>query len=282
MSDHLKGLLITLAGILALCPDSLIVRLIETDQWTLLFWRGIFTGIGIALFSALYHGRNAPAAFRKIGRPGILMALIFTGSTIFFITALHYTSVANTLVIIGTAPIFAALLSRVFLSEPVTSRTWITIVVVCFAVGLIVFESMDSGTIWGDISALITAVFVAGTFVITRQSKGHDMTPAMALSGFITALSALPFAVPFDVTAETMKLLLLLGFFLTAAFGLLTIGPRFISAPEVTMLMSLETVFGVFLVWYFLGEEPTLNAIIGGTIVVLSLSLHSAMMLRNE
>jgi len=282
MSDHLKGLLITITGILALCPDSLIVRLIEADQWTLLFWRGIFTGTGIALFSALYHGRNASAAFQKIGMPGVLMAFIFTGSTIFFVTALHYTSVANTLVITGTAPIFAALLSRVFLSEPVSLRTWVTIVVVICAVSLIVYESFGGGTLWGDICALITAISVAGTFVITRQSKGHDMTPAMALSGLVTALCVLPFATPFEVSADTMKLLLLLGFFLTAAFGLLTIGPRFIPAPEVTMLLSLETVFGVFLVWYFLGEEPTINAIIGGTIVVLTLSVHSAMALRKQ
>jgi drug/metabolite transporter (DMT)-like permease len=282
MSDHLKGLLITVAGIIALSPDSLLVRLIDTDQWTLIFWRGIISGIGIGLLSACFHGRNTPTAFRRVGRPGILLSMVFTASTLFFITALHHTSVANTLVLAGTAPIFAAIMSRVFLAEHVHLRTWITIFLVVGAVGVIISESYGGGNIWGDMSALACAVMMGATFVIMRQSKGHDMTPAMALSGFVTALVVFPLALPFEISSSDAVLILALGLVISVAFGLLTIGPRYITAPEVSMLMPLETVVGTFLVWVFLNELPSVQAVGGGAVIILALSIHSAFAIRNQ
>ncbi len=280
MSDHLKGLLITVTGILVLSPDSLLVRVIDTDQWTLLFWRGIVSGIGIAALSACFHKRNTLTAFRRVGWPGVVQATVFSASTIFFVTALHHTSVANTLVLAGTAPIFAALLSGAVLAERVHTRTWVTIIVVIAAVALIVSESYGGGSFWGDISALACAVMMGATFVVTRRSKDRDMTPAMALSGFFVAAAVVPFASPMGVSFETAQYLLVLGLLISVAFGLLTVGPRYIPAPEVSMLMPLETVFGTFLVWVVIGEVPTIQAMIGGGIVILALAIHSAFALR--
>ena len=56
-NDHAKGLLFTFLGVLALGPDTLIVRLIDINHWTLLFWRGLFIAIGIlAVMSIRYRG----------------------------------------------------------------------------------------------------------------------------------------------------------------------------------------------------------------------------------
>ena len=49
MTEHTKGILITLAGVLILSPDSLVIRLIQLDAWTLTFWRGIFISFWIGL-----------------------------------------------------------------------------------------------------------------------------------------------------------------------------------------------------------------------------------------
>lgn len=282
MSDQLKGLLITVAGIIALCPDSLLIRLINADQWTLIFWRGLATGVGICVLCLCYYRRNTLKAFVRIGRPGILLSVVFTASTVFFVTALHLTTVANTLILAGTAPIFAALLSGCILDEPVRRHTWITIFVVIAAVGIIVSDSFVKGSIWGDLSALACAIMVAGTFTIARQSKTSDMTPAMALSGFVTAFVSLPLVTSLSLDGHSIKLMILLGMLVAVAMALLAIGPRFIPAPEVSMLMPLETVFGTYLVWAFLGETPGLNAILGGLIVIGALSYHSALALKHQ
>ncbi len=282
MSNHLKGLLITAIGIIALSPDSLIIRLIETDKWTILFWRGVFVFEGMLLVTAIVHGRGTFRAFKAIGLPGIGAAVMWTLSTLCFISALLNTSVANTLVIISTSPVFAALLGWLFLKERIALHTSVAIVVVIGAVGLIVSDSYQGGSMLGDTYALGVAIFVAGTFVFTRQRKDCDMTPAVALSGLMVALVALPFASPLDVTPKTELLLLALGFVMTVALGLLFIGPRYISAAEVSLMLPLETVLGTLIVWVVLNEEPSVSTLIGGTIVVAALVVHSAIALRHE
>ena len=58
LPSYLKGLIVTVAGILVLSPDSLLVRLIATDAWTLLFWRGLLMAVGTSAGLALiYRGK---------------------------------------------------------------------------------------------------------------------------------------------------------------------------------------------------------------------------------
>ncbi len=59
------------------------------------------------------------------------------------------------------------------------------------------------------------------------------------------------------------------------SFLLISFGPRFLPAPEVALLMLLETILGPFLVWFFLGEEPGRFALLGGGIVIGMLGWHS-------
>lgn len=282
MSDHAKGLLITTAGVLAITPDSLLIRLIEADSWTILFWRGLLTAAGIAGLMLLLYGRAAPARFRDAGRPGLLVAVLFTGSTIFFVNALTLTSVANTLVIVAASPVFAALLSRIFLGERAAARTWIAMIVVIGAVGLIVSGGFEGGRWVGDFCALGTSICVAGSFVVTRHARASDMSPAISLSGLLTALAAWPLAAPLSVDGDSMLLLVLLGLILTVGFALMMIGPRYITAPEVSLLLPLETVLGTALVWLVLGEEPGGRAIVGGIVVIGTLIIHSVIASRRH
>ena len=123
ISDQAKGIIITVCAVLIVSPDSLIIRLLDLDHWTLLFWRGLFISIAMISFLTIYYRANTVQQFRKIGRSGLILIVFFTGSTLFFVTALTYTSVANALVIVATAPIFATILSRVVLKESISIFT---------------------------------------------------------------------------------------------------------------------------------------------------------------
>jgi len=62
--------------------------------------------------------------------------------------------------------------------------------------------------------------------------------------------------------------------FLPMACILIQIGPRYIPAAEVSLMLLLETVLGAFLVWLFLGEVPPTLSRIGGVIVFSALAGH--------
>jgi len=285
MLNHFKGLLITILGVVILSPDALLVRLANTNSWTILFWRGLFFALGITLVIFLTYREKIFQQFWTIGRRGVLLGVLFGFSTIFFVTGLRYTSIANVLVIISTSPVFAALLSRVVLKEKTLARTWITMFIIIAAMLLIMMDSFKSGGFWGDISALMVSILIATTFTIARQAKNINMVPAMAIGGLVTsgvsfiAISTSA-SIPLYLETNAVPYLLTMGFVTTLAFSLIMIGPRYLPAAEVSMIMPLETVFGTLLGIIYLNEIPYNYAIIGGIIILVTLSIHSWLSLK--
>ena len=281
LAEHQKGLLLTTLGVLVLSPDSLLVRLAGLEPFTLLVWRGALQALGILAILALLYPGQVMAQIRAIGRCGLLLAAVFTGSTLFFILALYHTAVADVLIIVAAAPLAAAVLSRSFLGEAVPFRTWVAITLTLLGIGLLVLEDLGSGSLWGDFSAFCCALCIGASLTITRHGRAVSMVPAMSLAGTLTALLALPLALflePGSLVPAGPQLVyvLLMGLFVApVSFALITAGPRYLPAAEVGLLMLLETVLGPLWVWLIIGEYPGDLALIGGGIVVLTLAGHA-------
>ena len=282
MTDHLKGTLITTLGVLILTPDGLLTRLIATDSWTLTFWRGVLSGLGMSLILLLLYRRQFWPRLRALGWPGFWVGLVFAIGTVGFVLAITNTTVANTLIIVNTTPVFAALFAWLFLGERVSPRTWLVIGLVLLSiVHVALVGGPAGGRLLGNLAALVTAVAMAISLSITRRYKERDMVPAMALGGFLTALLAAPLATPTHVSGADMGYLALQGFLiLPAAFGLMYIGPRYIPAPEVSLLSLLEAVIGPVWVWLALGEKPEPATLIGGGFIIALLAGNALISLR--
>jgi len=274
-TDYTKGLILTSVGVLVLTPDALIIRLVEAPRPTLIFWRSLLLSLSLTIFFLIRHRTNALGAIRQIGIPGLLCSICFCGSTILFVTSITLTTVANTLVIISMAPLFAAVLSHFFLAETAPLRTWVTIFI-CFVGILSIFAgNLGSGALLGDLCAVGTALFLASYFVTVRYARAVNMVPALIISGLMVAILTSPFAYPFSVSMRDFTLLLLLGGgILPLSFALMTLGPRYLPAPEVGLILLLETVFGPVWVWLGMGEIPGAATVTGGIVVVTALVIH--------
>lgn len=276
LSRHIQGTLLTALGVLILTPDGLLVRLISADTWTVLFWRGLLMAISIFGFYFLRYGRGAIDRIRKPGFRGLQASVLFAISTICFILSLHNTSVANTLVILATTPLIAALISRLFLNERVHLSSWLAILVSCGGIAYIFKGSMSSDHLMGDFFALGAAFAMAGQITTIRLAQKIDMAPTLGLSGLLVAAVALVMAGNVSVTSPDILYLMLLGLFiLPVAFGLIAIGPRYIPAAEVSLMMLLETFLGPLWVWLVIGEEPSRETMVGGTLVLATLAAHT-------
>jgi len=283
MTDHARGLLLTAIGVLFLTPDTLLIRLIDIDQWTMVFWRGALMAAGLMIVTLVVEGRATIQAFRRIGRAGLGIALGFGGSSACFVAAVEHTTVANTLVIIASAPMFAALFSRIFLDERVRPRTLVAIGGTFCGILLVMGDGLARGDVLGNLAALATAIFMAGAFVVMRLKRDVNMIPAVALGSALPALGTLAagLAAPLSVPLENVWLLILMGFvLLPISFGLISIGPRYIPAPEVSLLLLLETVLGPLWVWLVIGENVGTMTLIGGAVVISTLAFNSALSLR--
>ena len=285
MSVHTKGLLITVLGMLIISPDTLLIRLIDMDVWSTGFWRGILQALGlIVILCVVYRGRSL-AVFTAVGWSGLIIAATFSITTISFIAAIKYTSVANALVILASTPFFAAILSRLFLGEAVALRTWIAIFVAGAGICVIVWDGLGRGTLFGDMMALITAALLAVKLTIVRRQRHINMIPAVALAAVFFAAVSLVMAggqVAMPDGYQTIYILIMGLAVLAPATALMTLGPRYISTPEVGLIVLLETVLGPIWVWLIIGEQPSDWALIGGTIVVVTLVVHAVVGIRSR
>ncbi len=271
-------------GVLVLTPDTLLLRLADLDVWTATFWRGLAMGLALMLGIAIVYRRATIRAFLGIGWAGLAVALLFGANGILFVVAISNTGVANTLVIYATAPVIAALLSWIFLRERVSLELWIVIFLAFAGIAIVVWDGVGRGTLLGDIAAVFVSITLAGMFVVLRAAREVNLIPATALGSLSSGLAVLGVAAPLDAAWGSAGYIAAMGLFvLPVSFALITLGPRYLPAPEVGLLMLLETVLGTLWVWLVLSEEPPLLTVVGGIVVLATLAGHSAYQLyRNR
>ena len=281
LKDHSFGIAITTLGVLLLCPDALLVRLIQGEggsDWSIAFWRGLLTGVGLIMIYGAIEGPRAMRRFFYLDRWVVIASITMGIQALAFILSLTNTAVANTLIIIATSPLFTALFSWIFLKEIPPLRTWAAIFLSFLGILFIVYHDLESGHLLGDLLALVTAIGLGITFVIIRHRKSVNMLPAMSIGKLLSAAAAVPFAAPLAMTDLGLGLMMFLGLvLLPVSFAFITWGPRYIPAPEVSLLMLLETVLAPMLVWLALGETASEETIVGGLIVLFALITNSVL-----
>jgi drug/metabolite transporter (DMT)-like permease len=283
-SNHAKGLLITAAGVLIISPDGLLTRLISTDHWTMIFWRAIFLSFGMWLVLSFSKPNRVWQQYRTLRGAALLKVVAYSLGTISFIFAITHTSVANTLIILATTPLFAAIISRLLLQERIETRTLIAIALVAFGIGVIAAGSDDQhGSRLGDLVALLGAFFLACGFSFVRRFPEASTFAAISCSGVLTALLILPLAAPFSISRADLGYLLIMGvYMLPIGTALMFVGPRYIPAAEVGLLLLLESVLGPVWVWLALGEAPGGYTLVGGAIVLSTLALNTLWALKQR
>jgi len=275
VNNHLKGLLIAFFGIVILTPDAVLVRLADSNSWTVLFWRGIFFAIGIIVILLLTYRSKAVNELINIGKGGVLIGILTALGGTSFILAIHYTSIAKTLVIISTSPIMVAIISLLMLKEKPEFYTWISMIIVF--IGIYIVMAGDSGgmNLMGNFFALASVIIGGFSFTLLRKYKNVNMVPAMAVNGIVIAFIGFVFADSLVLSSQSMLYIFASGIVLAVSFSLITIAPQYIPAPEVAMFFPLGTVLGTLIAWIVIKEEPSSNALIGGAIVIITLFTHA-------
>lgn len=266
-------------------PDSLFVRLIGADAYTIAFWRTLLAGATIGIGVMLFQG---PGAFRGLMRPGwpiVIYILSLAISSNLFVVAVSMTSIANVVFIIAAMPAFAALFSLIFLGERLSRRTGMTIAAVALGIAIIAYGSGDNAraSLEGDLVALAVPAFFAIALTAARKLKTVSLMPAITVSFLIGALALAPFATPMSVPAGDWGLVLLHGgVFIAASNALISMGPRYLPSAEVSLLILLESVLAPILAWVVVDEDPGRWAILGGSVVIGALAVSNLVALARR
>ncbi len=275
-SNQQKGSLLAFIGVMFITPDSLFIRLSNLDTWSLLFYRGAIPFVVVLFGLVLFYRSNFFSALFKIGYTGIFYIISFSLCNITFIISIQNTNVANTLIIVAMAPMLSAILAAIFLKEKTKTETWIAIFITFFSVMFIFYDSIKIGNIIGDIFGFITALGLAINANLARFAKDRDLVPSAVIGKLVVAIFAFFFVDNFDLIDSDVIIVPLMCIMCVAIpFVLVTIAPRYISAPEVNLFFLLEVILGPIWVWLIVHEQPSIQTIIGGIVIIVTIAFHS-------
>jgi drug/metabolite transporter (DMT)-like permease len=273
-------------GVIVCSTAATLIRLAQADapSLTIAAWRLTLATLILGPIVLITHRSELRGLTRREWgsalASGTLLAIHFGA----WITSLAYTSVAASVVLVTAYPIFVGLASRIFLRERLPRKMIVAIAVAVIGSMFIGLGDLGEGThrLWGDFLAVIGAISGAGYFLIGRQLR--------------TRLSLLTYVFPVYGTAATILMTLLLASGLPRVpdqpqtwlwILLMALGPqllghsslnwalRYLSATYVTIATLGDPICSTLLAWWWLGEKPSLWAVVGGALILAGIAIAS-------
>ena len=197
-------------------------------------------------------------------------------SFVAFVFAMINTSVANVVFIISTQTMFLAILGFFYLKEKVSLISFISIVLAMAGITVMVGDSVSSGSLFGNLIALVIPISFSVLVMIVRKNSNLDMVPAIWYASIFTIIYGLIMAESLNFTNHDIFMGFLLGVpQLTFGFICITIGSRTTQSVTVGLLMLSETLCAPLWVWLFINEIPPLSVFLGGAIIILAVIIKS-------
>lgn len=242
--------------------------LIKSVTWNPLAIAG--TRSGIAALVMLLFQRKLHFTWSKTQIAG---ALAYAGTVILFVTANKLTTAANAILLQYTAPVYTAWLSAWLLKEKTSKLDWLTIAVVLSGMGLFFVDKLSIGNISGNICAIFSGITFGLTAVLLRKQKDGSPLESIILGNILTALIGLPFILHSAPEPSSWLPLVILGIFqLGISYVLYALAIRYVTALEAILIPIIEPILNPIWVFLVMGEITGPWALIGGIIVLVSVT----------
>ncbi len=275
------GTLLALIGVIILTPDTMIMRFSGLESWPLVGWRGVLGGIGLLIFW-MFYSNNLKNDFKALySITSLAVILCFGINSITFTLGIQETSVMVVLTALATMPIFAAILSTIFMKESQGVLGWITIMCTVIGIYIVVSDGKNAigqpngSVVLGAVYGAITAFGLAFTFTMARRYKELPIILVAALGSLWSGFYGFSLSTFDNILSAPLWTIISMGLIiLPLSFACLSIAPKYTTSAIVSLIMLLEMVIGPFWVWLGIGETPTKSMIIGGVIVLMILTFH--------
>jgi drug/metabolite transporter (DMT)-like permease len=257
---------------------GLLGKLIPWSGLTIAALRGIIAAITIGLYRRSFSF--------KLNKPILLAGISLTITTILFMIANKMTSAANAIVLQYTSPVFIILLTLVIYKQKPKKRDMFAIFGVLVGISIFFFDQFKSGNYIGDLIALGSGLSFAAVFFANKLPNASPIDATYL--GNLLSLFILPF-VFFDQnflmnqSSLTWLFIILMGVF-QLGFGYIffSLGIKHTAATTSSIIATLEPILNPIWVFVFIGEVPSLLALVGGVIVLITVSIYNVIVTRDN
>ena len=124
---------------------------------------------GIIVILLITYRSKAVNELINIGKGGVLIGLLTALGGTSFILAIHYTSIAKTLIIISISPIMVAIVSLIMLKEKPALYTWLSMILVFIGIYIVMAGDSSGMNLMGNLFALAAVVIGGFSFTLLRK-----------------------------------------------------------------------------------------------------------------
>ena len=273
-------IVLVLLAVLLWSTGGVFIKLTTLDAFSVNLGRSLFAAITVAVFT-----------YKKGLRLDwftLLSAFLYAGTLSCFVYANKNTTAANAIFLQYTAPIYILILAPFVLKEKFHLSDLITVVVCLAGMSLFFLEPQNAenklaaNVFWGNIAALASGLFFGVYFVLLRHPKSLKRNPAVSVfyGNIIIVLLMIPIISinpPLEINSKDILAILFLGIFqIGTAYILFTNGiANGVRSLDASIIGFVEPLLNPVWVFLFVGERPSVWAILGGAIIIAAVIFHT-------
>lgn len=269
-----------LLAVLLWSTGGLFIKLTTLDAFAVNAGRSLLAAITVAVFT---YKKGL-----RIDGFTLLSSFLYAGTLTCFVYANKNTTAANAIFLQYTAPVYILILAPFILREKFRFTDLITVFVCLAGMSLFFLEPQNdqnklaTNVFWGNIAALVSGLFFGIYFVLLRHPKSLKLNPALSVfyGNILIVLFMLPFIFnnpPEQLNSNDMLAILFLGIFqIGIAYVLFTNGiAGGVRSLDASIVGFIEPLLNPIWVFLFVGEKPSIWAILGGAIIIAAVVFHT-------
>jgi len=265
-------------GIIAVSTASIFIKLCDAPALIIATYRMVLASLILLPFAAyrkIWSGWRG-SDLRWLVLSGLFLSLHFA----FWIASLKYTSVASSVVLVTTHPIFVGTGAWLFLKERLGLNLILGILLSVLGSGLIGYGDMtlSSDALMGDGLALLGAVTASGYFLVGRKMRRTQdllsyIFPVYSTAGLGLIIFSLFLQKPFFGYSSSTYIFLLLLAIVPQLIGHTTFNwaLKYLPASMVAITILGEPIGSTILAYFILGEGLTTWKVLGGISIFIGI-----------
>lgn len=252
---------------------GLFIGYIDLNPFAIAGYRGLIAGITILSLMLIMKIKI------KVTKHSLISMLFVSGTALCFVCATKYAGAANAIVLQYTAPIYIVLFSAIFLKKKTEKNNLITVIVTLIGIVLFFIESLEGGSLVGNILGLLAGMSMGLMFVCIGECDKDEKLSGIMLSQFLTAIIGIVVSLfmenSFTTELTPILCLLFLGVFqLGIPYALYGLANANCPALLCCLIAAIEPVLNPVLVAVVTKEIPSPLAILGGVIVISAVTIN--------
>lgn len=249
---------------------GIFIKLIPWNSFVISAMRSFFAGLTVLVYIRIKGYKIV--INRQTLIPGLLLGLVY----IAFVAANKLTTAANAIVLQFTDPIFIVIFSALFFGQRFKKRDFIAVICTFIGIGMFFLDQLSEGYLIGNFVAIFAGACLGGMFIAMGKAETQERFSAMLVGQAVAFIFGLPFIITTKPEFSALPVLYII------ILGVLQLGIPYIlygraaeHCPPLacSLLGALEPLLNPVWVLIFDGEKPGLFALIGGVIVIVSVTV---------